>query len=52
MKGGADLEHIKFVIPLRQSSEDGSFKRYLHVPAVQGKNGTEKKLKYENMNDT
>ena len=42
MKGGTDLEHIKFMIPLRHSSEDGSFKRYLHVPAVYGKNGTEK----------
>lgn len=34
IKGGTDLEYIKLTIPLRHSSEDGSFKRYLHVPAV------------------
>ena len=34
MEGGTDLEHVTFMVPLRHSSEDGSFKRYLYVPAV------------------
>lgn len=42
MERGTDLEHVTFMVPLRRSSEDGSFKRYLYVPAVQGKNGAEK----------
>lgn len=34
MEGGTDLEHVTFMVPLRHSSEDGSFKRYLCVPEV------------------
>lgn len=34
IEGGVDLEHVKFMIPLKHSNEDGSVEKYLYVPAV------------------
>lgn len=42
MEGGADFEHIKFVITLKHPGEDSSVVRYLYVFAVYSKSGTGK----------